>query len=117
MKAAEGGSALLDAIVALAILGGAGSALIAQLAMSLKSQEELRQREAAMVAADRVLASMALLNRSDLDLRLGRHRAGDKVIEVQRPDPTLYRISVAEARNPTLEALVTVVYRPDTTPR
>jgi hypothetical protein len=64
-----------------------------------------------------VLTATALLSRDDLDRRLGRHPIGQFIVEVQRPDPTLYRIAIAEGRAPEVEALVTVVYRPQPLPK
>ncbi len=51
------------------------------------------------------------MRRNDLDRRLGRHPIGDLIAEVERPEPTLYRIALAQASAPDVEDLVTVVYR------
>jgi type II secretory pathway pseudopilin PulG len=104
--------ALLEVMVALVILGAAGSGLVAALGAALRSEDQLSRREATLVGADRVLTAMTLLTRHDLDRRLGRHRVGEFLVEVQRPQPTLYRISIAEVLAPEVESLVTVVYRP-----
>lgn len=113
MRHAERGAALLEAMVALAILATAGTGLVAALGAALRNETELARYEATVLAADRVLTAMTLLTRNDLDQRLGSHRAGEFVVEVQRPRPTLYRIAVAEARAPEVETLATVVFRPE----
>ncbi|MDQ3427917.1 MAG: type II secretion system GspH family protein [Gemmatimonadota bacterium] len=117
MRRGERGIALLEAIVALALLAGAGTTLVAALSAALRSENELRRREATLLAADRVLTAMTLLTRTDLDRRLGVHPVREFEVAVQRPEPTLYRISIAEARAPEIETLVTVVYRPEADPR
>jgi prepilin-type N-terminal cleavage/methylation domain-containing protein len=117
MRDAERGMTLLEVMVALAILGGAGSALIAALAGGMRSEGDMRNREESVMAGDRVLAAMALLSRADLDRRLGRHVVGAFVVEVQRPDPALYRIGIADSLRPDVESLVTVVYRPEPLPK
>ena len=111
MRSAEGGLTLVEAMVAMAILAGAGTSLVAALDAGIRSEHQTRLRETALLSADRVLAALTLLTRTELDRRLGRHPLGEFIIEVQRPDRTLYRIAVAEARAPQVEMLVTVVYR------
>jgi len=109
----ERGVALLDVLIALAILGSAGLSLTALLRQSVQAQAAARQAEVTMDAADRVLAAMTLLGRSDLDLRLGRHVVGEFSVEVMRPERILYRIAVADVDAPGRPLLVTVVHRPE----
>lgn len=111
MWANERGVLLLEAMVALAIFALAGSAAVALTAASLRAEREMAEREATNLAADRVLAAATLLTREDLDRRLGRRVIGEFTMDVQRHEPTLYRIAVAERRSETIELLVTVVYR------
>ena len=113
MRSGERGAALLEAMIAIAILASAGASMVAALDAGIRSEHQARLRETSLRAAERVLTATALLNRSDLDRRLGRHPVGEFVVEVQRPNPTLYRIAVAEGRAPEVEALVTAVYRPE----
>lgn len=109
MRPAERGAVLLEAVVALTILMAAGVSVVSLLGASLASEAGLVRREAEQRDLDRMLAAMTLLGRLDLDRRLGRHAVGDLVVEVQRPEPTLYRLAVSR---PGTDALVTVVYRP-----
>jgi type II secretory pathway pseudopilin PulG len=113
MRHAENGIALLEVLVALAILGGAGTALVGALAAGVRSEHEIREREMAIATADRVLTATALLSRTDLDRRIGRHSVGGLLVEVQRPEPALYRIGISDVGRSELETLVTVVYRPE----
>lgn len=106
------GAALLEVLVAIAILGGAGVGFIGALAEPLATARRAAARERTIETADRVLAAMTLLTRGDLDRWLGRREVGEFVTHVARPEPTLYRIAVAERRAPDHELLVTVVFRP-----
>ena len=62
-----------------------------------------------------MLAAMTLLKREELDRRLGRHPVGEFLVDVQRPERTLYRIAIGPADAPQVEDLVTVVYRAELT--
>ena len=111
------GAALIEAIVALMILSVAGLGVVGALQESIRSEAGLRDREETMQAASRVMSAMVLLTRTDLERRLGTHPIGEFAVAVERPQPTLFRIAIAEGRVPEVEALVTVVYRPqDRTP-
>jgi type II secretory pathway component PulJ len=110
MRRAEQGAVLLEVVIALTILLAAGVSLVSLLGASLASEAELSRREAETRDLDRVLAAMTLLDRADLDRRLGRHPVGQLVAEVQRPEPALYRLAVSPRGG---VPLVTVVYRPD----
>jgi type II secretory pathway pseudopilin PulG len=112
-RRAEPGIALLEVLVALVILSTAGTALVELIGAGLRAERDAYEREQTLAAEDRVLAAMAVLKREDLDERLGRHPVGEFFVEVERPEPTLYRIALAEAHAPDLEDLVTVVYRPE----
>jgi type II secretory pathway pseudopilin PulG len=112
MRIGRTGSTLLESIVALAVLAGTGTSLVAALAASIRSEHQLHRRESTVRAAHRVLTAMSLLTREELEQRIGRQPIGEFVAAVERTEPTLFRISVAEARAPEIETLVTVVYRP-----
>jgi hypothetical protein len=99
--------------VALVILATAGTALVELVGAGLRSERDARERERTLAAEERVLAAMTLLKREDFDRRLGQRRVGEFSVDVQRPERTLYRIAIAEARSAHVEDLVTVVYRPE----
>jgi len=107
----ETGVALLEALVALVILATAGTALVALVGAGLRSERDARVRERTLAAEERVLTAMTLLTQEDFDRRLGQRSVGEFLVDVQRPEPALYRIAIAEARAPQVEDLVTVVYR------
>lgn len=108
---AERGVALLEVLVALAIVSGAGLAMLDLLTGGLRSERDARERERVLAVQERVLAALTLLKRNELDRRLGRHSIGELVVDIERPERTLYRIAVSQERSPQVEDLVTVVYR------
>jgi len=112
-RRAEAGVALLEMLVALVILASAGIALVELVGAGLRSERDARERERTLASEQRVLAGMTLLGREDYDRRLGQRTVGEFLVNVQRPEPTLYRIAISEVRSPQVEDPVTVVYRPD----
>jgi len=111
MRRSDRGIALLETLVALAILSGAGLALLDLVTAGLRAERESRERERVLAVEDRVLTAVTLLTRADLDRRLGRHPIGELMADIQRPERTLYRIALAQQESPQVEDLVTVVYR------
>jgi type II secretory pathway component PulJ len=107
----ERGAALLEVLVALVIVVTVGVSAVAVTSASLFQEGHARERERLVRTADRVLSAYVLLTRADLDRRLGRREVGELMVEVQRPEPTLYRISVGTSRNPDAELLMTLVHR------
>jgi type II secretory pathway pseudopilin PulG len=108
------GLALLETLVALAILSGAGLALLALVTRGLGAEREARERERVLAVEDRVLTALTLLRRNELDRRLGRHPIGELLVDIERPEQTLFRIALSQAESPQVEDLVTVVYRRET---
>jgi type II secretory pathway component PulJ len=107
----ERGSVLLEVLVALTILTVAGLSLVGLLSVGVRAEQDARERERVMAGEERVLAAMTMLTRTDLDRRLGRHDVGEFVVDVQRPERTLYRIAIGRRLSAHVEDLVTVVYR------
>jgi type II secretory pathway component PulJ len=107
------GAALLEVMVALALLAGAGASLVSLLGAAFRSEATMRDREERYERLDRALTLLSLMGRADLDRRIGRHETGDIVTDVQRPERALYRIAVGTNGTDGREMLVTVVYRPE----
>ena len=110
MRLDSRGAALFEAIVALAIVTTAGVSAARFVVETIHAEGELAEREKLLLDADRVLAATSLLRAEELAPRLGARTIGEFVVDIQRPEPELYRIAVSE-RGGT-EMLVTVVYRP-----
>ena len=111
----ERGVALLETLVALAIVSGAGLALLDLVTAGLRAEREARERERILAVEDRVLTALTLLTRVELDRRLGRHPVGELIADIERPERTLYRIALAQQESPQVEDLVTVAYRREAT--
>ncbi len=112
MTTNRNGVALLEALIALAILSLAGLGMVSVVSSSLRAQTDLAHREEVMRTGSRVMAAMTLLKPEDLNQRLGTHPLGEFLVGVSRPEKTLYRIALREVQAPEQEILVTVVYRP-----
>ncbi len=116
MQSRERGAALLEVLAAVLILGIAGLALVELVAGGARAAAAARLRETELADQERLLTAYTLLTRTDLDQRLGRREVGPYVVEVQRPERTLYRIGIARATAPEVEDLVTVVHRREAGP-
>jgi len=108
----ERGVALLEVLVAIVILATAGIALIELVGAGMRAERDARAREATLFTEERLLAALTLLRRHELDQRIGRRVIGEFVVDVQRPESTLYRIALRQHQS-SAEDLVTVVYRPE----
>ena len=111
MLRANRGVALLEVLVAMAILSASGLALVGLVSAGLGAERDARERERTLATEDRVLTALTLLKRDELDRRLGRHPLGEFVVDIERPERTLYRIALSPTSPPGVEDLVTVVYR------
>jgi len=112
----ERGVVLLEVLVAIVILATAGIAMVTTVAEGLRVERDARARETTLAAEERLLAALTLLKRTELDQRIGRRQIGAFIVDVQRPERTLYRIALLRAESPQVEDVVTVVYRREDMP-
>jgi len=110
------GVVLLEVLVAVVILATAGIALVELVGAGLQGERDARVREQTVSTEERLMAALTLLNRGELDQRIGRRRIGEFIVDVQRPEQTLYRIALLQVPSPQVEDLVTVVYRAQNQP-
>lgn len=116
MTRGEGGAALLEVLLALMVLSVAGLGLIHALSLAQHALSHAIAVERQVRAANRVLGAMSLLGRDDLVRRLGAHHAGQFMVEVQRPLPAIYQITIRDTSARAAALLVTVVHRPEPGP-
>jgi len=103
------GFALLEVLVALAILGIAGLALVEVASQSLVTLDRAREVEQRVADEDRLLSAYTLLSGRDLGARVGWRRVGRYDVRVDRLDFSLFKVSIGPADGgPDLE---TVIYR------
>ena len=105
------GVALLEVLIALVLLATAGISLVELVGAGLRGERIARLRETTLASEERLLSALTLLRRNELDRRIGRRAIGEFIVDVQRPEKTLYRIAVLRMDSPHVEDLVTVVYR------
>lgn len=105
------GAILLECLVAMTLVMLLGLPALALSRAAVSAVTQATREETLTARADRALATMALLRRGELDQRLGWHRIGGFAVNIQRPEPGLYRVAVADTTAPGVELLVTVVYR------
>ena len=93
---ARRGAVLLEAIVALAILGSAGVVIVSLAAESTRAVERARSSEREVRAADDFLANVSLWSRADLDRHLGDRHQGPWMMRVLRPRQDLYTVTLRD---------------------
>ncbi len=106
------GAALLEVLVALALLVTAGTALIALAAQSAAAVKRARDADAEMRRANAFFEVVSLWPREDLDRRLGDRAQGPWRLRIDRPAPTLYVAILSDSASHR-ELLHTALFRPD----
>lgn len=105
------GAALLEVIVALAILSVAMLSAMTLVRQSMHSVERVRDADARMRAASAFMDVVSLWPREDLDRHLGDHPQGPWILHVDNPTRTLYRIALSDSAGGPL-LLETALFRP-----
>src|SRR5436190_8699102 len=102
----ERGVVLLEVLVSLVILATAGIALVELVGYGMRGEREARLREGTLATEERLLTALTLLKRDELDQRIGQRKIGEFIVDVQRPEPTLYRIALSPQQSAAVEDLV-----------
>lgn len=110
-KRERGGAALLEVLLAVAILGASGLAMIALSLDAGRAVQRASVSEADARGADEFLSRVALWDRADLDRHLGEHAQGAWRLAVIRTTPSLYRLVLRDSTGAHL-LIATTVYRP-----
>ena len=95
MMGRRSGIALIEALVAMIVIGFAASGLAAAFSAAVLSESGMQAREAEFAAMDRVMTAMSLLTAKDLARRVGTHGVGEFAVTVQFIQPGVYRVQVA----------------------
>jgi hypothetical protein len=107
------GSALLDVIVALVVLGLSGIAMITVLGQTTHSMRSVRNTERQLRHASDELGRFVVYDRIQLTGMVGRSLSHGWSIEVRQAAPDLFDVSIAES-DTSAALLRTTIYRPDT---
>lgn len=107
------GSALLDVVIALAVLGLSGTALITLLGQTAHSVRHVRDTERQVRRASDELGRFTTYDRPALAAMIGRSIRRGWIISVEQVNPDLFDVSIADTANGA-RLLATTIYRPDT---
>jgi prepilin-type N-terminal cleavage/methylation domain-containing protein len=105
------GMTLLEVLVALAILGSAGLAIVMLGTESWRAVRNARDADRSLREASALFEAVALWPREDLDRHLGTRTQGIWRMRVDRAAPTLYVVTLADASSGTT-ILETTLFRP-----
>jgi len=107
------GAVLLEVLAALTIFSLSAAGTLSLLTQVSETERRLQFQERRLADQERLMAAYSLLSRIDLDRRLGSRAVGNYLVEVQRPEQTLYRVTIGDSSGIDL---ATLLYRPDDTP-
>lgn len=113
MRGGRAGAALLEAILALLILGTACVAAVSMAATFSRTVAVARQQDQALRRASAFMDAVSLWTRDDLDRRLGDREQGPWRLRIDRPVPMLYTLVLSDSAG--TELLRTSLFRADTT--
>lgn len=100
---------LLEVVVALAVLGTAGTTIIGTVGQALNAVQRARDAGSRASGTSAHLDVISLWPRADLERHLGVRREGRWRLEIQRSAATLYTVMLVDSA----DSLRTVLYRPD----
>jgi len=108
------GAALLEALVALTLLGTVGSAAAWSATESLRAVQRMHARESDQRLAARFITAVSLWPREDLDRHLGDRPQGPWRLRIDRPMRTVYTVTLSDTVGGGVVLLQTAVYREET---
>lgn len=107
------GTALLEVMVSLVLLGTAGAALVTLMGQSEHSLRHVRQTEVDVRRASDELARFAAYDRTTIVALIGQSMSRGWLVSVAQRAPDLFDVIVADTMTKT-PILRTTLYRPDT---
>jgi Tfp pilus assembly protein PilV len=111
---ARAGSALLDVVVSLVILGLSGTGLITLLGQTAHSVRQVRDTEREVRRASDQLARLAVADRAQLLSMVGQTVSRGWIVTIGQSSPDLFDVTIADTTT-TARVLHTTLYRPDST--
>lgn len=110
--ASRAGVALLETLIALIVMGIVGIAILEVVASATKSTRSAWLSEERIRRASQLLQGYAIMNRHQLEQRIGEQGFGALRIRVTRPRPGVFRVSAVDTLALERELLVTLLHRP-----
>ncbi len=110
MNSGSRGAALLEALIALALLGSVASAAAWSATESLRAVQRTHSRENEQRQAARFLSAVRLWPPADLDRHLGNRVEGPWRVYIERPMPTVYTVTIRDSGGGPI-MLQTALYR------
>jgi type II secretory pathway pseudopilin PulG len=104
------GAALLEVLVALAILGAVGTSASALVIGAQQALRSAHRRDDEVRRASELLDAVALWSRDDLDRHLGDRPQGEWRLEVRQEWPTVYEVALRDSAG--VPVLRTALFRP-----
>lgn len=108
------GTALLEVMVSLVLLGLAGTALVTLMGQSEQTLRQVRQTERAARGASDELARFAVYDRTQVIASIGQQTLRGWLVSVTQSAPDLFDVVIADTLT-NAPILRTTLYRPDTT--
>ena len=112
MKSTEAGTVLLEAIVALSILGAAGIALAIQVQQTARSVDQIYRTERRVQDASMFLDAVALWTPTELNQRLGDRFNSGWRLSILRRGTALFDVAVRDSGTDAV-LVATTLYRLD----
>jgi type II secretory pathway pseudopilin PulG len=106
------GAALLEVLVALAILATAALSIVAYAREAAGTVRRTQLAEVELRRASAFIDAVALWPREDLDRHLGERREGPWTLTILRPTPLLYSVRLTDSTNAHV-FLTTALFRRD----
>lgn len=106
------GMVLLEVLVALVLLSLGAVSLVSLASASLRAVARAETAGDETARASAFLDAVALWPRADLDRHLGEHAEGAWRMVIERPDPTLYTVTLSDTSGARV-LLATALYRPE----
>jgi prepilin-type N-terminal cleavage/methylation domain-containing protein len=110
MTTPRSGFALLEVMVAMALMATAAVSLMGVLGAATRSLHAVRAKEAVAEHCHSAMTAYALMSTRDLARRIGAQQWQHCLVEISRPRPAIYRIA-ATPDSAAIPLLVTLLYR------
>lgn len=105
------GIVLLEVLVAMAILGTAGLAMLSLSMDAAGAVRRARDADSNSELASDFLSHVALWDQVDLDRHLGEHPQGEWRLDVERTSTALYQVTLRDSAGARV-LMATTLYRP-----